>query len=155
MRDDASYLRSDSPFRFFPGEFISDTINWAFVWDFYEASGTEAWVTIGNFHNDAQTPFDPTCHDNIPHAYYYFDDVLIEPVPHATFDLSLDADGYACDSFLLEPEINPEFEDALYEWSNGQHGKNITVYESGVYYHPPFHWSAPGPGYSSLLFLSF
>jgi gliding motility-associated-like protein len=115
------------------GEFMSDSANWTFVFDYYTAIGNEAWVTIGNFHNDSQTPFDPACDNVPPFAYYYWDDVVIEPVPGADFEVSLDAEGSACDSFLLQPLMTPDYEEALYTWSNGQHGKNIYIFESGIY----------------------
>lgn len=115
------------------GEFLSDSNNWTFIFDYYTAVGNEAWVTIGNFHTDPETPFDPDCHNNFRFAFYYWDDVVIEPVQGEPFDVFLDAEGSACDSFVLEPQMNPDHEEALYTWSNGQHGKNITIYESGLY----------------------
>ena len=115
------------------GEFFSDTVNWIFVWDFITAVGNELYITIGNFYPESQTAFDPAC-DYVPaFTYYYYDDVIIEAVPAEPFEVFLDATGSGCDSFVIEPTIVPELDCTLLEWSTGEHGPSITVYESGEY----------------------
>jgi hypothetical protein len=41
------------------------------------ASGGERFLTVGNFNNDINTPFQATGVGNLPVAYYYIDDVSV------------------------------------------------------------------------------
>ncbi|MGB4848156.1 MAG: hypothetical protein WBP41_09580, partial [Saprospiraceae bacterium] len=113
--------------------FYNDTMQWVFVFDFYQAVGNEAYITIGNFHTDAETPLEPTCTNDPAFAYYYVDDVIVEEVPVIPFDVTLVGPLFACDSVLLEPILNPPILGAKYEWSNGASDPQITVYSSGEY----------------------
>jgi len=115
------------------GEFFSDTVNWIYVRDFITAVGNENFITIGNFYPNNQTQFDPACTYDFQFSYYYFDDVLVEEVPNIPFDIVLDASGSGCDSFVIEPAMVPQIDDALFEWNTGSHDMAITVYQSGLY----------------------
>ncbi len=56
---------------------ISDTLNWVKVSGVYVANGTESYITIGNFKNDASTTMSviPTGFVNV--GYYYIDAVSV------------------------------------------------------------------------------
>jgi hypothetical protein len=59
--------------------FLNDTLNWMRVYGYYQASGGEQYITIGNFNTDSLT-------DTIssggyyPGAYYLIDDVKVEKI---------------------------------------------------------------------------
>ncbi|MBI3509333.1 MAG: T9SS type A sorting domain-containing protein [Bacteroidetes bacterium] len=64
--------------------FITDTMNWVLISGTYTATGTESWITIGQFTSDAGsvTHFQTT---GVNGSYYYIDDVRIEPYPDSIF----------------------------------------------------------------------
>lgn len=74
------------------GNFLGDTLNWMLVAGEFVANGTELFLTIGNFSNDAITNIDsiPVSNPNlIISPYYYIDDVYVgacdtTPVPNDT-----------------------------------------------------------------------
>lgn len=109
--------------------FIGDNEGWTLISGCYFAQGGEAWVTIGNFDNDANTPLDPNCTFTLS-SYYYIDDVVIEEGPPGG-DITVDIGDFevACDSTIIDPMIP----DAFFTWSDGSHGETLEVTESGVY----------------------
>ena len=60
------------------GNIINDTVNWIAITGTFSASGNESYLTIGNFHNNAQTnlfAFNPTFPAD--GSIYLFDDVSV------------------------------------------------------------------------------
>lgn len=72
-----------------PGNFITDTLGWTLVTANYMASGGEAYLTIGNFFSDADSPTKLYNHEGqlMGHeqraGYIYVDDVSVERTPPA------------------------------------------------------------------------
>lgn len=60
---------------------IKDTLNWTEIMGIYKANGTEQYITIGNFKDDANTKIDTTSYGNLGFgAYYMIDDVSVEQI---------------------------------------------------------------------------
>lgn len=111
------------------GGYLNDTMNWMLVEGCFRAEGGEAFITIGNFHNNANTPLDPTCSSSIV-AYYYMDDVFLGEVEPGGIDVDLGNDVTECYSTILEAGING----VDYYWSTGSTDATIEVDASGMYY---------------------
>ncbi|HXR82406.1 MAG TPA: hypothetical protein VN763_15880, partial [Saprospiraceae bacterium] len=110
--------------------FLSDETEWMYVDGCFYADGGEAYVTIGNFQDDTNTPTDPLCTGNSLTSYYYVDDVslLVTPPPSPIiFDLG--GPVLACGEY----EIVPDVDNVFYTWEDGSHGPTLTVTESGTY----------------------
>jgi len=58
---------------------VFDTINWIVVNGTYTATGTENYLIIGNFKDDANTSYSFNGNGNISGAYVYIDDVCLRP----------------------------------------------------------------------------
>lgn len=90
----------------FGNPIISDTLNWVEIMGIYKANGTEQYITIGNFKDDANTNFDYTKFGNTPPfaSYYMIDDVSVEPIctPFWSYRDTTVAIG---DSVLIGPAI--------------------------------------------------
>ena len=114
------------------GSYFSDTTSWVFVFGYVTAVGNEAYITIGNFYNNAETNFDPDCNSN-GLAYYFFEDVIVEEVAPEMIDVEVEGPISVCDSFVIETTIDPDVPDVFYTWSDGSHKPNLTVYASGEY----------------------
>ena len=56
---------------------VSDTTNWTLISGTYTAIGGEKYITIGNFHSDANTPSTLLFVVGILSAYYYVDNVSV------------------------------------------------------------------------------
>ncbi|HZV70081.1 MAG TPA: gliding motility-associated C-terminal domain-containing protein [Saprospiraceae bacterium] len=112
--------------------YFSDEEEWVFIFDYIMATGNEAYITIGNFHSGTETNFDPSC-NNPQWAYYYFEDVIVEEVVPVDIDIELDGPVTVCDSFLIEPTLNPDVSEVVYNWSDGSHNPTLTVFNSGEY----------------------
>ncbi|MFZ1677892.1 MAG: hypothetical protein WAT91_11495, partial [Saprospiraceae bacterium] len=109
--------------------FLNDTVNWMLIEGCFKAAGGEAYVTIGNFHTNADTPLDPTC--NIASgSYYYIDDVYISDITPGGIDVELGSDLSAC----YTQDINSGITGVEYYWSTGSTDPSITVTTSGMYY---------------------
>ncbi|HEY3386577.1 MAG TPA: hypothetical protein VGK46_08715, partial [Saprospiraceae bacterium] len=109
------------------GVFYSDTLDWMLVEGCFRAIGNEAIITIGNFHGDGDTSFDPAC--TFPtQAYYYLEDVYVGEIVDG-LDLELDGPVSACDSYTIDPGING----MDYYWEDGSTGPTLTVTTSGTY----------------------
>lgn len=84
--DSASQQTVMNPMPFVPqldhlGGMLSDTTNWTFVSGVYEAHGGEAYLAIGNFHDDASmTSMIIDSSDGVRKSYYFIDDVSLELV---------------------------------------------------------------------------
>jgi hypothetical protein len=97
----------------------------------FYAEGGEAYITIGNFHSDADTPTDPLCDGAPLTSYYYVDDVsLVEGTAPAPIIFDLGGPVQACTEYEIVPDIQ---EDVFYTWEDGSHGPTLTVTQSGTY----------------------
>ncbi len=112
------------------GDIISDSINWTKILGYFIASGTEQYITLGNFKFDNQTNMDQSCYGPLGYAYYYADDILVEELPIQQVQVDLGASVVACDSFVIDPGGDM---DIVYNWSTGHQGMTLTVYTSGTY----------------------
>jgi len=112
------------------GAFLSDTANWMLIEGCFKAEGGESYVTIGNFHTNADTPLDPTCTSTFTGAYYYLDDIYISEVQPGGIDVELGNDMSACYSQVVDAGISG----VDYYWSTGSTDPSITVFTSGEYY---------------------
>jgi hypothetical protein len=64
-----------------PGILIADTLNWVKISGNYVANGTEQFLLIGNFYDDANTYVDTVDNTVLYYsAYYYIDDVTITTI---------------------------------------------------------------------------
>jgi hypothetical protein len=63
----------------FTNPIIKDTLNWTKISGIYRANGTESYITIGNFQDDAQTDTLNTNYGMYGGAYYFVDDVNVVP----------------------------------------------------------------------------
>lgn len=90
----------------FGNPIIADTLNWTEIMGIYKANGTEQYITIGNFKDDASTNINYTKFGNTPPyaAYYMIDDVSVEPIctPFWSYRDTTVAIG---DSVLIGPAI--------------------------------------------------
>jgi gliding motility-associated-like protein len=110
--------------------FISDENGWTYIDGCFYATGGEAYITIGNFHDDVSSPTDPLCTDNPSKSYYYVDDVsLTVTVPPAPIVFDLGDPVQACSEYVIDPQIPNVF----YTWEDGSHGSTLTVTTSGTY----------------------
>jgi gliding motility-associated-like protein len=106
--------------------YIDDYENWTLVSGCFLASGGEAYITIGNFHDDAGTPTD--CGTDL--SYYYFEDVTVTAGdPPSTIDFDMGGPIFECFSYEIDPEV-PGYN---YIWEDGSHDPTLVVTESGIY----------------------
>ena len=116
------------------GPFLSDTMNWMLIEGCFVADGGEEYVTIGNFHSNANTPLDPNCNwgPNGPNSasYYYLDDLYIAEVQPGELDLDLEDGPLSdCESVTLESGVTG----VNYVWNTGSLEPDITATSSGMY----------------------
>jgi len=111
--------------------FISDEAGWTYIDGCFYAVGGEAYITIGNFQSDVNSPTDPLCiGGNASKSYYYVDDVSLvttQPPNPIIFDLGDPVSACA------EYEIVPDIQNVFYSWEGGSHGPTLTVTQSGTY----------------------
>ncbi len=110
--------------------FLSDKQEWMLVEGCFFAEGGEQYITIGNFHSDAETVVDPSCMPFVNSVYYYIDDVQVEAITTADIDFDLGGPVMACTSYEIESGITG----VNYQWSTGATTSSITVQSSGLYY---------------------
>jgi gliding motility-associated-like protein len=109
--------------------FLDDSVNWVLLSGCIVSTGGEQWITIGNFHTDADSPIDPTCTHSVS-AYYYIDDVsLVQSDLAEVIDIDLGGPVVGCGSYVIDPGIP----NAWYTWEDGSHGSTLNVTESGNY----------------------
>lgn len=110
--------------------FMDDYANWTLISGCFQAAGGEQYITIGNFHSDAETEDNPDCSGQQTLSYYYFEDVVVmQGAMPGTLDLELNGPETAC----FEYEIDPGIPDVNYTWEDGSHNPTLVVTESGVY----------------------
>lgn len=116
------------------GGYITDTKNWVLISGCFQAEGGEKFLTIGNFHPDSETPFTPSCNQNLDyfdHAYYYVDDVGVTVQNNADgFPVDLNGPVKACLSYKIDPALDENYS---YSWSDGSHDPTLIVNETGTY----------------------
>ncbi len=110
-------------------EYFSDKEAWMYIFDYVQATGTEKYITIGNFYTNAETHEDPACYGPPSFSYYYIDDVEVVEVPIEQAEIELGGPYVACDSFIIDPG-DPS---VVYHWADGHEGPTWTVYASGTY----------------------
>ena len=64
--------------------FLTDKVNWMQISGTFTAAGGENWITIGSFHDDANTNLTPVVGDWPGGTYYFIDDVAVEVAPPPT-----------------------------------------------------------------------
>ncbi len=77
------------------GSFLTDSIGWLQVSGTYEAVGGESYMTLGNFHDDANTTV-TQLHPSIylPNCYFYIDQVSLMAIPVGCGPLGTEEMGY-------------------------------------------------------------
>jgi len=92
---------------------------------FYQASGGEEWLTIGNFVDNNSTTVSQVSNIGSVSAYYYIDDVTITKL-----DLGPDLTICPPDSALITSNIDcPSLQ---YSWSNGDTGISTSTTSAGT-----------------------
>jgi gliding motility-associated-like protein len=110
--------------------YVSDTMNWQLISGCFIAAGGEAYITIGNFYNNTNTHIDTACTLQYVTAYYYIDDVSVQAIgPPENIDIDLDDEIFACNEYLIDPEIDG----VDFLWSDGSSDSTLLVNESGLY----------------------
>lgn len=100
---------------------ITDTINWVEIQGAYLANGTEKFITIGNFRNDASInkiqvkPLLPPSPLTANVSYYYIDDISIVEINTANAHINDTIKKCALDSVIIGTD-STEF--ATYTWSS-------------------------------------
>ncbi|MBK6986622.1 MAG: T9SS type A sorting domain-containing protein [Bacteroidetes bacterium] len=85
---------------------IIDTLNWTKINGIYKANGTEQYITIGNFRTDLISKVDTTNYNlNCPGAYYFIDDVSVEPICTPFWSYRDTTLAIGQDSVLIGPAI--------------------------------------------------
>ncbi|MBL0006222.1 MAG: hypothetical protein IPP25_03275 [Saprospiraceae bacterium] len=108
---------------------IYDNQGWVFIGGCFQAAGGEAYITIGNFYNDSETPLDPDCTSS-NYNYFYIDDVsVVQGAAPEEILIELGDPVVECFSY----EIDPDHDGPFYLWSDGSTGPTLVVTESGVY----------------------
>ncbi len=112
--------------------FYSDTKEWILIHTEFEAKGTENYLIIGNFKNNARTRLFKTKRNAKQGAYYYFDELVIkavEPIPGSyqidkvhTFKNLL----FAFDKADLESSSKLEI-DKVYDYLKNNEQLQITI----------------------------
>ncbi|MBK9104539.1 MAG: gliding motility-associated C-terminal domain-containing protein [Saprospiraceae bacterium] len=108
--------------------FLNDYDNWTLISGCFQAEGGEEYITIGNFNNDANTPFDPNCQGGA--SYYYIEDVTVM-VNGNPGEIPIELDGPVSGCFSYE--IDPGIPDVNYTWEDGSSNPTLLVIESGTY----------------------
>ncbi len=113
------------------GRFLYDTAGWTAVCEYFRAKGGEAYLTIGNFYDDAQTPYVQTA-PTISHnaSYYYLDDVSVEKVPQHRSPYNFTDHAVICATDALSSYQVP---DALSQvlWSTGDSAHQVDIPGAG------------------------
>ena len=100
----------------------------------YLSIGGETHITIGNFNDDADTDFIPEgmYQDN---AYYYIDSIAVKCIgsPSSNIAVDLGDDIELCiDDYPFT--IVSNLPNAYNEWSTGEIGTTIEIYNPGIYF---------------------
>lgn len=88
----------------FNNPIIADTLNWVEISGVYQANGTENYITIGNFNNNATTITKVVDSSKTYGAYYFIEDVSVENITTTQWQYR-DTTIYLGDSVLIGPAI--------------------------------------------------
>jgi len=107
---------------------ISDTLNWVKINGSYIASGSEKFITLGNFDSTINTNYINVNYGSAL-CYYLFDDVS---VCECSFDINLGEDTKICegDNIILTPNLP----NATYTWQDSSHIVSYEVKQPGKYW---------------------
>jgi hypothetical protein len=83
---------------------IKDTLNWIKITGLYVGQGTEQFITVGNFFDDAGTELENINLTGENFSYYYIDDVLVEEIFQPFWQYH-DTTIYYGDSVLIGPAL--------------------------------------------------
>ncbi|MEO6131918.1 MAG: hypothetical protein ABIQ02_08715, partial [Saprospiraceae bacterium] len=111
---------------------VTDNQNWTLLTGCFFAQGGEQWITIGNFYDDSNSPYEDGCVPIFDEgiSYYYMDDVsVIQSVPYNILALYLGDPVFVCSEY----EIDPGVSGVEYQWSDGSSEPTLVVTESGTY----------------------
>jgi hypothetical protein len=89
----------------FNNPIIKDTLNWIEISGVYQADGTENFMTIGNFNDNATTTTIVVDSNKTYGAYYFIDDVSVENITTPQWQYR-DTTVYLGDSVLIGPAIS-------------------------------------------------
>lgn len=111
------------------GNYINPPGEWTKICGFFEATGGESWVAIGNFHPDDEVEvvaYDGGELGANPLVYLFIEDVLVSPVDSMLYL----PDTVVCNPFVLSA---PSCANS-YLWNTGETTAEITVYATGEYW---------------------
>ncbi len=112
---------------------LSDTANWTLICGYYKAAGEEAFITIGNFYTNENTPctiISPYPINTVK-AYYFVDDVSVERTPINPYQWTYDKTICTPDSTSLYT-LPSSFTDIL--WSTGDSSHAVSIQGPGTYW---------------------
>lgn len=89
----------------FNNPIIQDSTNWVEIMGLYKSIGNEAFITIGNFKDDTNTDTLNLGNVNYKGAYYYIDDVSVEPICTPFWSYRDTTLAIGQDSVLIGPAI--------------------------------------------------
>jgi len=121
----------------YEGSYLSNTEGWTLIEGCFEAQGGEKYVTIGNFHTNADSSLDPNCPNNIytsayfASSYYYIDDVSLVAIQHPMVDIG--PDTIICESQLPYVLNVGTSGGNHFVWQNGTTSDTMLVTGSGIY----------------------
>ncbi|MBC8045767.1 MAG: gliding motility-associated C-terminal domain-containing protein [Fimbriimonadaceae bacterium] len=128
----ADRINADPQLKNVFGNYFTDTSKWYKLNWFYEATGNEKWITIGNFIPDSEVNYIPIIDylpDNpIKYAYLFIDDVFVVP---ANLSNNI-TDTVLCDNngILLTAPAGAN----SYLWNTGEINDNIFTNDAGQYW---------------------
>src|SRR5690606_13619214 len=87
---------------------VNDTLGWTRLSGTYIAEGDEQYITIGNFFQPGEFMEEifPDCNLS-PHAYYYIEDVKVEPIYNDEIYLEAEICEGECYTYNGIPYCNP------------------------------------------------
>ncbi|HLF63483.1 MAG TPA: hypothetical protein VI603_07015, partial [Saprospiraceae bacterium] len=110
------------------GGLLDNYIGWTLVSRCFIADGGENYITIGNFRDVYNTPFDSSCF--LPagdHGYYFVEDVSVIEMPLSESEFTMDP-VTVCGPYTINPGSAEN-----YHWNDGTTNPTLTVTESGTY----------------------
>ena len=107
--------------------YLTETDGWTLITGCFQAAGGEAYITIGNFHDDMETSYYPGCSGL---SYYYIDEIsVVEGSPSEELAFDLGGPEFACFEYTIDPGLTGVY----YHWEDGSTGPTLTVTQSGTY----------------------
>ncbi len=115
------YQQSDNAYTYVEiaySNFYSDTQEWILVHSEFVAKGTERYIIVGNFKNNAKTPLFRIKKNAKQGAYYYLDMVTVEAIDGASTNRTLTSESGGISDF----EINTthRFDNVLFEFDRSK-----------------------------------